>query len=107
MPGPITHYSFMFSPDDTPVATTQSGCDNSSICQYNAKVPESACASTTDFSVTVSAANQLGQGPPSQPKFFGMETIVVKNENVKYNHSVVNVIRIMHYKNKQGVINTI
>ena len=76
IPGPVTMYSFMFLPDNTTVPVNQSICDNSNICEYKAEVPKSVCSLTTYVGVAVSAANQLGQGPSSQPNMFGKEIIV-------------------------------
>ena len=59
----------MFSPGDMTVSANQSGCNSGDACEYEAEVPTSVCS--TDISVTISAANRLGQGPPSQPYLFG------------------------------------
>ena len=81
IPGPITHYSFVFLPGDETVLVNQSVCDsNSNKCEYKAEVPISVCSLTMDIGVTVSAGNQLGQGPSSRPNLFSKESIVTSCE---------------------------
>ena len=88
IPGLITHYNFTFSAGSTTVPVNQSVYNSGNDYEYKAKVPTSVCPPSMDISITVSAANRLGQGPPSQPYLFGMKLCCVYIICIKYNHGI-------------------
>ena len=73
IPGPVTHYNFSFSPGNNSIAVNAPTCDSDDCKQYEVDVPSSVCSLSTNFYVNVSAANRLGQGPPSQPNIIGID----------------------------------
>ena len=52
-----------------------SACGNDE-CEYAVSLPFSICNSSASINVTVSAANRLGEGPPSDPVVTGMDAWV-------------------------------
>ena len=63
-------YNTYFS---TGLSVVNSSCEND-VCDYAVALPFSICNSSAAVSVTVSATNRLGEGPPSDPVVAGIDT---------------------------------
>ena len=61
------NYAFSYSD----ITLNVTSCPES-ICEYVINVPASHCSPSTSISVTITAVDSLGSGPPSDPIIVGM-----------------------------------